>query len=62
MYLVGELGDREYFKGMGMVKLKKEITKEDLGKTLGNSDFQVINLNEQTYFDPDKNDWVSFDS
>jgi hypothetical protein len=61
MFLVGELDSRDYFKGMGMLKLKESITRDDLGKTMNNRSFQVINLDTLQFFDPDKNAWVDFD-
>lgn len=63
MYLVGELGStRDWWKGCGMVKVKPKITREDLGKAKANSDFHVIDLERLSFFDPEKNDWVEFDT
>ena len=61
MYLVGDLSYSEYFKGMGYVKVKKEITKEDLGKSKTDSAFQIINLDTLEFFDSEKNAWIKFD-
>ena len=61
MFLVGELSSRDYFKGMGYLKLKTAITKEDLGKAKSDNSFQVINLLTFQFFDPEKNTWVEFD-
>jgi hypothetical protein len=61
MFLVGELDNREWFKGMGQVKVKAKYTKEDLIKAKGDRSFQVINLDTLQFFDPDKNDFIDFD-
>jgi hypothetical protein len=61
MFLVGELYHRPYFIGCGEVKIKAAITKEDLAKTKDNDEFQVINLEEMSFFDPEKNGWVPFE-
>ena len=55
-YLVGDLSDYENFLGVCGAKVKKKITREDLGK-VANGDYQVINLTDLTFFDPDVNAW-----
>lgn len=60
MYLVGDLSDRDYFKGCGL-KVKPTITKEDLAKTKGNESFQVIDLANLSYYDPAQNQWIPLD-
>ena len=61
MYLVGDLSDREVFNGMGIVKVKSQITKDDLAKAKNNSYFQIINLSNLTFFNPEENKWIEFD-
>lgn len=60
MYLVGDLSDTDYFDHT--VKVKKEITKNDLAKCKNQYNFQVIDLKNHKYFDPESNSWVKFKS
>lgn len=60
MYLLGDFADRDMFKEYDSVVIKEQITREDLAKTKDNSSFQVINLDNKTFFDPGKNAWIKF--
>ena len=62
MYLVGDLTNRDYFQEYSSVKFKAEITREDLSKTKTDSYWQVINLENRTYFDPQKNEWLKIET
>jgi hypothetical protein len=55
MYLTGTLDRRDYFSID--VKFKNEITREDLVKTKQDNSYQVIDVNNKKYFDPDTNGW-----
>lgn len=62
MFLVGELGERrEYWKGMGYVKVTDQITRDDLVKARENADFHVVDLGRLMFYDPEKNEWVDLD-
>ena len=61
MFLVGDLSNRDDFKGCGYVKVKLHVTKEDLGKVKRERNWQIINLDNLTFFDPEKNIWIEFD-
>ena len=39
-----------------MAKVKKNVTKNDLGR-VGENNYQIINLEDLTFFDPDMNAW-----
>lgn len=55
MYLVGE------FSGTDMIELtarfKKEVTKEDLAKCKADSWYNVIDVDNKKYYDPEDNLW-----
>jgi len=63
MYLVGTF-TRDYYEHMSndepmsSVFLKENITRDHLRNAAEQEDYQVINLDERTYFDPKKNAWV----
>jgi len=60
MYLVGTF-TRDYYetmsndKPMSMVFFRENITKDHLQNAAEQEDYQVINLNDKTYFDPKSN-------
>ncbi len=59
MYLVGNLSDRDWFSFN--VEIKAQPDKEDLGKAKMDQAFQVINMEDQTYYDPKTNSWNKFE-
>ena len=55
MFLVGDFSYRDTFDWD--LKVKEEITKDDLAKAKNNSSFQVIDMRRLTYYDPEENEW-----
>ena len=58
MYLIGDFTDRDWFSTS--VKMKKDVTKHDLGQSKQDSSFHVINMETGEYFDPYHNTWEKF--
>jgi hypothetical protein len=56
MFIVGDFT----FRGYKKPEVKTQITKEDLIKCKENIDYQVINVLNLTYFEPEKNQWIEF--
>lgn len=60
MYLIGLLGERDYYDFD--VKFKAEITQEDLMKAKHDDSFQVIDVLNKKYFDAEANEWKKMKS
>ena len=46
---------------MSLVFVKENITRDHLTKAAQEDDYQVINLDDRTYYDPKKNIWVKLE-
>lgn len=60
MYLIGLLGDRDYYDFD--VEFKIEVTREDLLKAKKDDSFQVIDVLNKKYFDAESNEWKKIKS
>jgi len=57
-YLVGSFSRYSVDNPLSEVSVVKEITRDHLINAKRDDDFQVINLVDLTYFNPENNQWV----
>jgi len=66
MYIVG-LFERDYFgltsndKPMSLTWIKDNIDKRDLIKAKEDDNFQVLDIDNFTYYDPIQNKWIELE-
>lgn len=57
-YIVGNIGDiRDDFNYLP-VKFLNDLTKDHLIKAKKYKDYQIIDVENQRYYDPNKNEWI----
>jgi len=57
-YLVGSIGDIRDELQIYQVKIVGSISKDDLAISKSDDYYQIINLKNETYFNPEKNEWI----
>ena len=57
-YLIGDFSEMRDDDPINPPTLKGDVSKEDLVRTSKDEDYQVINLEEKTYFNPKENKWI----
>lgn len=62
MYLVGDLSMRDYFDIDTKFITGQDKIKEHMAKAAKNSSYQVIDIINKKYFDPDSNSWKDIKS
>jgi len=59
-FLIGNFNAKESEFGFEKPSLFDSVTKQQLISTSKDDQYWVINLIDQTFFDPKKNQWISF--